>query len=71
MFPGLPERIEKELKALAPPSMSVKVIGSPGRESFTWIGGSILGSDIVFRSSFITKEEYDEEGPSIVHRKFL
>merc|ERR1711966_366867 len=45
MFPGISERMSKEITALAPASLSP------------------------FQSMWISKEEYDESGPSIVHRK--
>merc|ERR1712224_799449 len=49
MFPGISERMSKEVTALAP--------------------ASIIASLSTFQSMWISKEEYDESGPSIVHRK--
>ena len=69
MFQGMPERLKKEMKALAPDSVNVKIIAPPERKYSVWIGGSILSSLSTFRYMWITKEEYDENGPSIVHRK--
>ena len=71
MFDGLPERLTKEIKALAPKSMKqeVRVIASPERRFATWIGGSILSSFSEFESSWITKTEYEEQGDTIVRRK--
>ena len=103
MYPGIADRVQKEVAALAPPTMKIKVIAPPERkysvnqqslsrrhrktlasESLTtvkrlfrlralalqvWIGGSILASLSTFKSMWITKDEYDEAGPSIVHRK--
>jgi len=69
MFTGLPERLTKELKALAPTNMDVKIIAPPERKYSVWIGGSILSSLSTFEEMWVTKEEYDESGPSIVHRK--
>ncbi|CAN1257555.1 Actin, muscle (Fragments), partial [Linum perenne] len=46
MFPGIADRMSKEISALAPSSMKIKVVAPPER-----------------------KAEYDESGPSIVHRK--
>jgi actin-related protein len=34
-----------------------------------WISGSILASVSTFQRAWISKEEYVEVGPSIVHRK--
>jgi actin-related protein len=69
MFNGIAERIQKEIKALAPDSMTIKIIAPPERKYSVWIGGSILSSLSTFEEMWITKAEYDEAGPSIVHRK--
>jgi len=69
MYPGIKERMEKELKALAPSSMTIKVIAPPERKVSVWIGGSILSSLATFQTMWISKQEYDEAGSSIVHSK--
>jgi len=69
MFNGIPERMQKEIKALAPDSMTIKIIAPPERKYSVWIGGSILSSLSTFEEMWISKAEYDEAGPSIVHRK--
>ena len=69
MFPGYADRMHKEIVALAPVTMGIKVIAPPERKYSVWIGGSILASLTTFSSMWITKDEYDESGPSIVHRK--
>lgn len=69
MFPGISERMSKEVTALAPASIKVKIVAPPERKYSVWIGGSILASLSTFQSMWISKEEYDESGPSIVHRK--
>jgi len=69
MYQNIPERVQKEVKALAPDSMTIKIIAPPERKYSVWIGGSILSSLSTFEEMWIKKEEYDESGPSIVHRK--
>ncbi|GMH91136.1 hypothetical protein TL16_g11970, partial [Triparma laevis f. inornata] len=69
MFPGIGERMTKELNALAPSTMKIKVVAPPERKYSVWIGGSILASLSTFQQMWISKAEYDESGPSIVHRK--
>jgi actin len=69
MFTGIAERLNKEVVALAPSSMKIKVIAPPERKYSVWIGGSILSSLSTFQTMWITKSEYDESGPGIVHRK--
>ncbi|KAH8056843.1 hypothetical protein JL722_7058 [Aureococcus anophagefferens] len=70
MFPGVGERMTKELTALAPSTMKIKVVAPPPERKYSvWIGGSILSSLSTFQSMWISKAEYDESGPAIVHRK--
>merc|ERR1711904_48246 len=69
MFQGTGERMTKELSALAPTSMKIKVIAPPKRKYSVWIGESILSSLSTFQQMWISKGEYDESGPTIVHRK--
>jgi len=69
MFSGISERLTKEMTALAPSTMKIKVVAPPERKYSVWIGGSILASLSTFQQMWISKQEYDESGPSIVHRK--
>ncbi|KAK0834071.1 actin [Friedmanniomyces endolithicus] len=69
MYPGISDRMQKEITALAPSSMKVRIIAPPERKYSVWIGGSILASLSTFQQMWISKQEYDESGPSIVHRK--
>ncbi|XP_030840980.1 actin, cytoskeletal 3 [Strongylocentrotus purpuratus] len=69
MFQGIADRMQKEIVALAPPTMKIKIIAPPERKYSVWIGGSILASLPTFQQMWISKQEYDESGPSIVHRK--
>jgi len=69
MFEGVDGRMEKEIKALAPQSMKIKIVAPPERKYSVWIGGSILASLSTFQQMWISKQEYDESGPQIVHRK--
>jgi len=71
LYAGLPERLTKEVQKLAPQTMAskVKVVAVPERKYCVWIGGSILSSISTFSTMWITKDEYNDAGPSIVHRK--
>ncbi len=68
-YPGLPERLAAELKALAPPAVKIKVVAPPERKYSVWTGGSILASLSTFQGSWIDKADFLAAGPSIVHRK--
>ena len=49
MFPGIADRMSKEISALAPSSMKIKVVAPPERKYSVWIGGSILASLSTFQ----------------------
>ena len=68
LFPGFAERLQKEITALAPPTVTVKVITPaecwPVDMNFSgncWVGGSLLASLDPF---YIYKQDYEELGPS-------
>ena len=67
MFPGIADRMHREIVKLDP--SQIKIIAPPERKYSVWIGGSILASLSTFQEMWITKQEYEEYGPSIVHRK--
>merc|ERR1719167_1840855 len=69
MYAGVADRMQKEITALAPSTIKIKIIAPPERKYSVWIGGSILSSLSTFQAMWITKEEYQESGPGIVHRK--
>jgi len=69
MFEGFTARLQKEISYLASSSMTVRVIAPEDRKNAVWVGGSILSSFATFPQMVITKEEYDEAGPQIIHRR--
>ena len=72
MFDGIGYRMNKEMTALAPTSMTVNAptsMAPPDRQYSAWIGGATLASLSTFEDMWISREEYEESGPSIVHRK--
>ncbi|KAH9502272.1 Actin-2 [Bulinus truncatus] len=69
MYTGIGDRMTQEVSSLAPGAVKVKVIAPPERKYSVWIGGSILASLSTFQQMWITKGEYSESGPVIVHRK--
>lgn len=69
MFESFQERLNKEITGLVPQGVQVKIIAPVERKFSIWIGGSVLSTLATFQSNWITKEEYNETGASIVHRK--
>lgn len=68
MFPGFKERLSKEVKEQIPDSVDVKIMAPPERMYSVWIGGSILSSLKTFSNMWVTRREYMELGPSVIHR---
>ena len=73
MFKGLKERLQHEITARSPSSILTKVISSEldDLNLLPWVGGSTIGSLTIFDTAKITREEYDEHGTAIVHRKCM
>ena len=57
MYAGISDRMQKEITALAPSSMKVKIVAPPERKYSVWIGGSILASLSTFQQMWISKQE--------------
>merc|ERR1711937_620640 len=53
MYPGIADRMQKEITALAPSTMKIKIIAPPERKYSVWIGGSILASLSTFQQMWI------------------
>ncbi|XDV45443.1 hypothetical protein PO909_013544 [Leuciscus waleckii] len=71
MYPGIADRMQKEITSLAPSTIKIKIIAPPERKYSVWIGGSILASLSTVQKMWISNQEYDEFGPSIIHRSSL
>lgn len=69
MFPGIEARLTKELIALAPVGSAVKVLAPADRRISCFVGGTLLCKLSTFADVCITKDEYEENGPTIVHKK--
>eukprot|EP01084_Bolivina_argentea_P286430 491326_1 len=69
LFTNIDSRLQMEIHKLAPASVHVKVIAPQDRKYMTWIGGSIMASMAGFDEYLITRKEWEETGPAIVHRK--
>ncbi|XP_008396720.1 uncharacterized protein LOC103457989 [Poecilia reticulata] len=71
LLPGLPERLQAEVKSLVPADMRVNVcVTSPkDRRFLVWSGGAVLANLSTFNSAWISRGEYEEYGPQIVFRK--
>eukprot|EP00955_Chlamydomonas_euryale_P062533 358404-Chlamydomonas_euryale.AAC.15 len=71
MFEGIQGRLQKEVAEMAGSVVKTRVVAPPERKFSVWIGGSILSSLSTFATMWINKDDYDEVGPNIVHRKCM
>jgi actin len=69
LFDGFSQRLANALIAIAPPTANIKVRAHLERINSVWVGGSILASHPPFENMWITKQDYEESGAAIVHRK--
>nr|KAF6492362.1 hypothetical protein HJG59_009570 [Molossus molossus] len=59
MYPGIADKMQKEITALAPSTTKIKIIAPPEHKYSVWIGGSILASLSTFQQMWISKQEFD------------
>ena len=71
LFPGLADRLQTEMVALLPNSTRNWVLRRDYGRFSVWIGGSIQASLSFMRNEWMTKAQYDEYGPELVHRKMI
>ncbi|XP_050091505.1 uncharacterized protein LOC126575053 [Anopheles aquasalis] len=71
MFPGMGDRLQRELETLLPTTATyrVKVIAPQNATLTIWTGACLVAQSPLFQQLWITRQEYDEFGASIVHRK--
>ena len=67
MFPGIAERLTKEISSFVPSDVKGSVTAPPNRSYSAWVGGSMIAS--MSTTQWLTSEDYDEEGPSGIHRR--
>ncbi|MFX1253626.1 MAG: actin, cytoplasmic 2 [Promethearchaeota archaeon] len=68
MFPGLKERLHKELTEMVPENIEIRIVAPPERRYSVWIGGSILSSLKTFQRLWVSRKEYQEQGATVVRR---
>uniref|UniRef100_A0A1D2A4J3 Actin-related protein 4 n=1 Tax=Auxenochlorella protothecoides TaxID=3075 RepID=A0A1D2A4J3_AUXPR len=71
-FASLRERLEREVTEAAPALARVKLVSPSNpveRRYSVWIGGSVLASLGSFQQMWMSKAEYAEYGPGLIHKK--
>ena len=69
---GIGTRLQKEITQLLQENdqnATSRVLSYPERPISAWVGTSIMGSLSTMNDLWITKDMYDEIGPSIIHTK--
>ena len=69
LFHNIGVRLWREMNQLAPHNHRCKIIENDERKYSAWLGGSIHATLSTFHTMWITKQEFDESGASIIHRK--
>ncbi|MGW7103280.1 hypothetical protein [Streptomyces sp. NPDC054838] len=65
-FPGMAERLQKELSAIAPGSARIEVAAPSEHGYGARAGGSALSCQDSFHDTWITPEHYAEQGPAVI-----
>ena len=75
MFPGFGDRLLNEVRKIAQSrnaaGVKIRIAAPPNRDRLTWVGGSILASLATFKSMWVRREEWEEYGSSVLHRRSL
>ncbi|EZA48624.1 hypothetical protein DMN91_012514 [Ooceraea biroi] len=69
-FPGFKDRIQREVRSLAPAECAVNVHLPQNPITYAWHGGKTLSQDATFSNLLVTREEYEEEGASLCFERF-
>ena len=78
MFHKFDSRLQRDLRQLVrdrlgerSSKMEVNVVSHERQRYAVWYGGSVVGSGPQFNQIAISKQQYDEEGPSICRRNAM
>lgn len=70
LFPGMTERLQKEIRALAPAIYKVSVKMTANPINAAWEGGKMYQEQPDALSNFITREQYEEGGNEALFERF-
>ena len=52
----------------SPENVEIRIVAPPERRYSVWIGGSILSSLKTFQRLWVSRKEYQEQGPGVIKR---
>ena len=70
-FINFNERLVKELSHLVPSTLKVKASNHPEKTASCWYGGAVVASLSTFHPMWVSRADYEENGPTIVSRKSI
>lgn len=70
-IPGFKERLQQDLRAVAPEHFPIGVNVPKDPIGAAWRGGSSVSSANSFKDQVVSKTEYEEHGHSVCQRRFL
>lgn len=71
LFPGFEDRLKQEILRLLPASFNVNVTAQTSRAMNAWRGAAIMAEWSGMSSKWVTRYEYEEEGPRALHAKCI
>jgi centractin len=71
LMAGFGERLLYDVRARSPSHTRIRISAPPERLYSSYVGGSILASLATFKSMWVSREEFQEHGSRIMHRREL
>ncbi|XP_041059993.1 actin-like isoform X3 [Carcharodon carcharias] len=71
MFRNMEERLQQEMTNLAKPGTKVKILAPPNRNYLSWKGAAILSSLSNFHQMCVSRQDFEEFGATVLHRKLI
>lgn len=68
---GFSQRLFNEVKAIAPTDTKIRMTAPQDRVFSAWIGGSYVASLPAFKTMCVSRKDYDDSGPNILHKRFF
>uniref|UniRef100_A0A8C6WIY4 Actin-related protein 6 n=1 Tax=Neogobius melanostomus TaxID=47308 RepID=A0A8C6WIY4_9GOBI len=70
LFPGFKERMEAELRSLAPAHLPVSVLMPENPITYPWEGGKLLAHNPDYDEMVVTRDDFEENGHCVCEDKF-
>lgn len=70
LFPGFKERMEAELRSLAPAHLPVSILMPENPITYSWEGGKLLAHNPDYDEMVVTRDDFEENGHCVCEEKF-